>query len=234
MNEITGKSQITLPDIAISRRIIPNDMIRSSLFTISNHNQKRDVLKRQVLYSFSNTEITYTGEELRQDDEDLWLQLIYLASVDKSTTVNCRPYTLIAQLGWPQRPQYKKRLENSLARMSATDLAIKNKAFEKAINLSLVRKFYSNEGSEWKIMLEPEVIKLFGNIGETYSKIHWEQRKKLGPLAKWLHSFYSSHADPAPILVSRIMKLSGSKTKSHRHFKPLLRRALFELTKIGF
>ena len=30
-----------------------------------------------------------------------------------------------------------------------------------------------------------QVMKLFAELGKMYSKVHWEQRKKLKPLAKW-------------------------------------------------
>lgn len=236
--QIDLNEQLALPDMPQTKRFIPNDMIRSSLFTVSNHNRSREYLKQHVLYSFSNTNITYTGEELRQDDEDVWLQLIYLASKRKNTMVAFRPYTFISQLGWPQRPQYKTRLKNSLVRMSATDLTISNTQHKEGLDFSLVRKFsWSEAGAplkEWHIWLEPEIVKLFGRLGQTHSKIHWEQRSKLKPLAKWLHSFYSSHAEPMPILATKLKQLSGSKMKTLRHFKPTLRSALMELHKIGF
>lgn len=236
--DIDLTTDFVLPTIPDQKRVIPNDIIRSSLFTVSNHNRERLNLRNEVLFSFHNTEIFYTGEELRQDDEDVWLQLIYLSSKMQSAEINFKPYTFIGELGWPKRTQYKEKLKASLTRMSATDLKIFNKEFGKGIDLSLVRKFiwYDAESQlkEWRIWLEPEVVKLFSKLGQVYSKIHWEQRKKLNPLAKWLHAFYSSHAEPAPILVSRIMQLCGSKMKAHKHFKQQLRMALLQLCQVGF
>lgn len=230
--------EFALPAIPEKKRVIPNDIIRSSLFTVSNHNRERLNLKNEVLFSFQNTDIFYTGEELRQDDEDVWLQLIYLSSQSQSSEIFFRPYTFMGELGWPKRTQYREKLKASLTRMSATDLKIHNKAYGEGIDLSLVRKFiwYDTGGQlkEWRIWLEPEVVKLFSKLGQVYSKIHWEQRKQLNPLAKWLHAFYSSHAEPAPMLVSRIMQLSGSKMKAHKHFKQQLRIALLQLCQVGF
>lgn len=231
-------SSLTLPHIPELKRVIPNDMIRSSLFTVSNHNRKREYLKNASLCSFRNTEMTYTGEELRQDDEDVWLQLIYLASANALSRVDFKPYGFLREIGWPQTVQYRNKLKGSLARMSATDLSIHNKEFQKGIDLSLVRKFiWSSHGEKlekWQVWLEPEIVKLFTELGRAYSKIHWEQRKKLNPLAKWLHAFYSSHAEPLPIFLGRVMQLSGSKTKNMKHFKPMIRESLLELCQVGF
>ncbi|OGT32624.1 MAG: hypothetical protein A3C44_04510 [Gammaproteobacteria bacterium RIFCSPHIGHO2_02_FULL_39_13] len=228
----------TLPSIPFDKRIIPNEMVRSALFTIGNHNASRPFLKNIKVSSFRSSEIRYTGEELRQDDEDVWLQLIYLASQTQKTEVNFKPYSFLSDMGWAQRTQYRDRLKASLTRMSATSLEIYNHQFEKGIAFSLVRKFewYSDDKklSHWRIWLEPEMVKLYSELGKMYTKVQWEQRKKLGPLAKWLHSFYSSHAEPDPIHLMRLMSLSGSKTKSIKHFKPILRNALKELMIVGF
>ena len=75
---------------------------------------------------------------------------------------------------------------------------------------------------------------MFSSLGSMYSKIQWEERSKLKPLAKWLHAFYSSHAEPEPIHIKKIMQLSGSKTKSFKHFKSNLKSSLKELINIGF
>src|SRR3990167_3011136 len=238
IQEVSLLNQFLLPHIPEGKRIVINDLIRSSLFTVSNHNCKREYLKEKTLYSFYSTEIIFTGEELRQDDEDVWLQLIYSASDAQSDKIHFKPYSFLSQIGWPSRTQYRDRLKDSLTRMSATNLKIYNRDYQQGIGLSLVRRFEWFEGdrklNEWQVWLEPEIVKLFSALGRVYTKIQWDQRKQLKPLAKWLHAFYSSHAEPAPILLSKLKELSGSKTKSFRHFKENIREALFELVQIGF
>ena len=230
--------KLLLPHIPFDKRIIPNDMIRSSLFCVSNHNCKREYLKSKKLCSFHSTEIIYTGEELRQDDEDVWLQIIYTAAQAQSNYTEFRPYTFLSEVGWPKRTQYKDVLKTSLTRMSATTLELYNRDFDKGIGFSLIRKFEWCKNGEklkkWKVWLEPEVVKLFSVLGRMYSKIHWEQRKRLKPLAKWLHAFYSSHNEPEPVHVKRLMQLSGSRMKTLKHFKANLRNSLVELVQVGF
>ncbi len=236
--EAIESDELSLPYIPRDKRIIPNDMIRSSLFSVSNKKIKRQYLRDYKLYSFHSTDLIYTGEELRQDDEDVWLQLIFYASDKKNEYIEFRPYTFLSQIGWPKRTQYKEQLKSSLTRMSSTTLKIFNKDFKQGIGISLVRRFEWIEEDEshriWRVWLEPEIVKLFSLIGSMYTKIHWEQRSKLKPLAKWLHSFYSSHAEPSPVPVYKLMKLSGSKAKAIRHFRENLRNSLLELCQIGF
>jgi hypothetical protein len=226
-----------LPFSPSGKRIIPNDLVRSSLFAVSNHNMKREYIKERELYTFGETKITYTGEELRQDDEDVWLQIIYLVSKTNQNFIEFMPYTIIRYLEWPARTQYRNKLKDSINRMSATNISISNSRLDSGISLSLVRKFIwkgdnGNRLKKWVVWLEPEILKLFE--GMYYSKILWDQRKKLNPLAKWLHSFYSSHAEPFPIKISTIHAACGSKTKEIKHFKACLRNALYELVQVGF
>jgi len=227
----------SFPSVPNGKRIIPNDLIRSSLFTVSNHNQKREYIKERELFTFGQTKITFTGEELRQDDEDVWLQIMYLCSKAKDCNVKFMPYSILSSLNWPARSQYRDKLKNSINRMSATNITLSNTTFSSGITLSLVRKFIWKGDKEeklkkWKVWLEPEMLKLFE--GMLYSKILWEQRTKLNPLAKWLHSYYSSHAEPFTIKVVTIHAACGSKTKALKHFKPMLRNSLHDLVLIGF
>lgn len=232
-----GYAQLSLPKIPQGKRIIPNDLIRSSLFTVVNHKIARGNYKEKEIFAFGNTLINYTGEELRQDDEDVLLQLIQFYSKCSEDSITFLPYTMLRELGWPARTQYRDKLKCSLNRMSATNITIINKVLKEGLSLSLVRKFRwrDDNGSmlkHWAVWLEPEIVKLFSNM--SYSKILWDQRKKLKPLGKWLHSYYTSHAEPYPIKVSTIHKASGSRTKAIKHFKPILRDALVELKMINF
>jgi len=232
-----AKDVTQLPHVPFGKRIVPNDFIRSSLFTVTNHKAKREYIKDRELVTFGDTGITYTGEELRQDDEDVWMQVIQACAQTKSNYVEFAPYTLVRWLGWPSTPQYKEKVKNSISRMVATNINIKNKLVNAGLNLSLVRKFaYKGDTNEflrkWKVWLEPEIIVLFSNMH--YSKILWDQRQKLRPLAKWLHSYYSSHAEPFAIKVATIHNASGSKTKAMKHFRATLRKALIQLVQVRF
>lgn len=233
----TDVLQSLIPYVANDKRIIPNDLIRSSLFTVSNHNKPREYIKDRNLYTFGATKIAYTGEELRQDDEDVWLQIIYLFSRNESDYIEFMPYSLLRELAWPARTQYCEKLKSSITRMSATNVCISNDEVQAGLSISLVRKFMwkQDNGSklkQWRVWLEPEIVKLFD--GMKYSKIMWEQRKILNPLAKWLHAYYSSHAEPFPVKVATLRDACGSKMKTEKHFKAALRRALQDLVSIGF
>lgn len=227
----------SLPQCTSGRRAIPYDFVRSSLFNIANHKTPREFLKEHYLCTFGNTKILYSGEELRQDDEDVWMQIIHIAAKNKTLEVEISPYSFLKQLGWPPKVQYKEKLIKSLSRLVATNLSITNSNLTEGVSLSLIRKFFWKDGEDkamksWRIVVESELVKLFENY--TFVKLFWDHRQKLKPLAKWLHAYYSSHVEPYPVKVQTFHKTTGSKTKLLKHFKENLRKALIELVQVGF
>ena len=52
---------------------------------------------------------------------------------------------------------------------------------------------------------------------------------KASPLAQWLHSYFSTHAQPFPVSVRFLHEKSGSPTKLLKHFKTELKNAFASL-----
>src|SRR5207249_8609745 len=70
---------IQLPTWGDGSRGAPNEILRSALFNARNKKRQREYLEKATIAVIGEGEITYTGRELRQDDETVWLQLIHLA-----------------------------------------------------------------------------------------------------------------------------------------------------------
>lgn len=238
-----------LPLWGSSKRGIPNELVRTSLFNARNRNIKRTYYKNQPLFTASSDiKVSMTGEELRQDDQDVWLQIYHLARKlsNGKEYIEISPYALLKALDWATGKSEYVRLKSHLVRMQASAVVMDsnrvNKQFpehkDRGLTFSLIRKFQyeddpnNEERSIWKIWIEPEMKKLFGDVH--YTKIDWDQRKQLTELAKWLHSFYASHAKPHALKVVTIMSACGSACKTVHHFKETLESALDQLVKIQF
>ena len=234
---VTQADILDFPTVSTHVRVIPNDIIRSALFTVTNSNRTRTYLAQKPIACIGNTKIIYTGEELRQDDEDVWMQLIYLSTNQQGESVSFYPYRLLADLDWPKRTQYKEKLRQILSRLSATEIQIYNTNLKEGYSISLVRKFkwQDREGGllkKWQIWFEKDILDLFQM--NHFSWISWQERKQLPPLAKWLHAFYSSHKEPGPIKVATLHRLCGSKSAKLKHFRADLKKALILLREISF
>jgi len=100
---ITAAVGVQLPLWANSLRCLPNEIFRSALFTARNRRQPRTHYKKAVeIAVIGEGRITYKGEELRQDDETVWLQLIHLAKeYSLGQFVEFTPYSFCKAIGWP-------------------------------------------------------------------------------------------------------------------------------------
>ena len=236
------KSQvpIQMPLWRESKRSAPNEIIRSALFNVRNRQQPKQFFQDEELATIGkDITILYSGPELRQDDEDVWLQALHLArntTITAETSITFTPSSFRKALKWPKTGFYNKKLRECLTRLSTTSLTIHSERFKKGQNLSLVRKFNYEVGGqaldEWELWFEPEIVALFG--GNKYSEIDWGQRLGLPPLAKWVHTFYQSHKNPYPLKVESLMKACGTKAKTLKGFRRSLREALDKLVSIGY
>jgi len=73
-----------------------NEALRCALFNACNRHQRRRYLKQEDLFIISGGgKITYTGEELRQDDGTVYLYLIFLAKrISPGNAVEFTPNSL--------------------------------------------------------------------------------------------------------------------------------------------
>jgi hypothetical protein len=236
-------NQYQLPIWPEKSRGIPNSLARSALFNVANVRKgERESLKRHTVAAMTGINITYTGEELRQDDEDALMQIMHICRVQElGTEVRFTAYSMLTELGWTKNSGSYKRLIDCLDRLKASSLAVTvDLPGGGRINYtgSLIRSFRWRETSndsqmrEWTVLLEKEIIALFEP--SSYSRVDWNIRLSLPPLAKWLHSFFHTHQNPFPFKVETLHRLTGSKIVEMRKFRYKLRLALEELVDRGF
>lgn len=228
-----GSSQ--LPIWPQDLRGLPNAFARSALFNVGNARKgARENLKRHRIAALKGITIEYTGEELRQDDEDVYLQILHIARMHPlGNQVYFTAHSMLTEVGWTKNSASYERLRDCIDRLKASAIAVTvmNAAgMRENYTGSLIRSFRWREAStnaqlkEWEVLLEKEIIALFNPA--SYSRLDWKLRLKLPPLAKWLHTFYHTHSKPYPYTVANLHQLTGSKIPV-----PELRKFRYELKK---
>jgi len=230
---------IQLPIWPETIRGFPSVIARSALFNARRSNTSREMVKELSVSSISGISIKYTGEELRQDDQTVLMQLLHLTQHQPFIeSVQFTPYSFLQSIGWSTSGQQRyDKLFAIMNRLSVTGIHIESKGMFYVG--SLIRKIacIDKETGErlriWTVWLEPEIIDLFKSDG--YCHIAWDQRIALKkPLAQWLQAYYGTHKEPYPIKIETIRDLSGSKTVALKSFRETLKKALDELVKVGF
>jgi hypothetical protein len=238
VEENKSKIPVQLPIWHENRRGMPNTFLRSALFTCRRHNDERDHYNDIKLASTSDFDLFYTGLELSQDDEDLYMEIVHRSRYTPlGEVVTFSGYELLKSLGWGTSSRDYKRLQNGIHRLKGGTLKIVINGV-KGYAGSLIRKYSFDEADtdgriRYKIWLEPELVSQFQD--DNYTQLKYEQRQRLGKanLAKWLHSYYSTHSEPFGLKTLTIRDLSSSDTKSLSRFRYQCKEAHDRLVDVG-
>jgi TrfA protein len=231
---------LQLPLWADALRGLPNEIVRSALFNARNRNLPRSYFEEAEIAVIGGGRITYTGKELRQDDETVWLQLIHLArNKPLGQAIEFTPYSFCKSIGWTIEGRSYLRLRACLIRMKATSLSVYSGRISAGVALSLIREFSWKDVETgrasrlYKVEVHPSLVQLFQ--GDHFTRFEWSQRLSLPDgIATWLHCYLASHRDPYPIKFETIKSGAGITTRRMTRVRELIEKALRELVKVGF
>lgn len=218
-------------------RGFPNVLARSALFRVADKRAERVYLKDVEVFNIGKSKVIYRGLELRQDDADVFLQLVHLAkNQDIGSPIFFTKYAMTKMLQWSQCTSSNERLKEAILRLTSCLLVVESD--EGGFSGRLIDQFVwmndktNTEHQTWKIVLDPKILSMFN--WASYSRVEWEMRMQLTPLEKWLHAYYSSHKKPLPIKVETLYMGCGSTAKNMHSFKQKLGKSMEHLNEVGF
>lgn len=233
--------QLTLPFCSPVQRQVPNEIVRSALFTCCNRNTAREQLKNTQIAVIGDGNIVYRGEELRQDDEVVWMHLLYLArKANLGEALTFVPHGFLHDIHWPTNGAGYTHLRASLDRMKATALTISSSRLGRIVSVSLIRKIeYSTLLGEqkiplrtWRVWIETEMRILFDP--DYLTRVDFQMYLTLrSGIARKLFLYWSSHRSPYPVKTETLMELCHSRT-TRKEFRRLLPDHLQDLVAVGF
>jgi hypothetical protein len=230
---LSALKPVSLPEWPESKRGTPNTFLRSALFSAVQSKDRLD-FKKEVLASQAGIIVTYTGQQLNQEDLTVWETLVHLSREEPMETVcEFTAYEILKVLKLPDNGDSYDRLHDTIIRLVACAVEIRHagSTYTGSLIYSSIR---DDETKFYRIQLSRDLIKLYGKT--EWTAVNWEQRSALRrkPLALALHGYFSTHKKPYPIKIETLLKFSGSRNKILAGFKQKLIKALDELVKIGF
>jgi hypothetical protein len=221
-----------LPNWSDSVRRVPNIALRSALFGAMGKGE-RPYVEQFEIHAQGGSSILYTGVLLDQLDLDVWETVMHIARF-QGLGAECRitAYQLLKALGKTDTGKNRKILSGQLSRMKATALQLR--VGDYSYEGSLINEVYREHGTRTKsyvIRLNPKLLKLFE--GDQFTEVDWSVRQALRgkPIAKWLHGYYASHANPFRLKIETLHRLCGSRAKSLDDFMVDLLKALDSLVR---
>lgn len=217
-------------------RHIPNDYARSSLFTARNKKKPRKTLEGEKLFHYNETvEITYSGIELRADDDELvWQQILYYSQkVPLGEPFEFSVKDLVRDVDWPKNGRNYDRARKCISRLKANEvLALNKKAYGKSESISLIHKYTAINDAEgkptqYRVWISPALIVLFA--GNTFTSHKWEIYRKLSPVARRLADYVESHKHPYPLDILTFRRICDSDDASITSWRQTVRKACAEI-----
>lgn len=236
--EIEASPKI-LPEWIEGKGASPNEIVRSSLFTARNRNKRRAYLKQAEIVVTGGGAILYLGEELRQDDELVWMRLLHLSKGQAlGEPIFFTPYSFLKAIGWRVNNWGYQHLKTCLLRMKATAVQITSSRLHQTVATSLIDyiAMWDPEKqtplAQWEVRISKVMSLLFAD--GAFTLIDLEQRKALPEgIATKLHSYWSSHREPYPVKVATLLQLCASDSEL-RFFRRELKKALNALVEVKF
>lgn len=224
-------------------RAMANEVFRSALFNARNKNVPRRVWrasKPAIIAVLGDGVIEYVGEELRQIEAKVWMQVIHLARMlPPGTPVEFVAAAFCRAIKWPTNKNSYEQLIICLGRMQANSLRIASARLGRGVSLSMIPRFeYMDEATgqrlrRWRVTLAADLVLLFG--GQHVSWLEWQQRLALPDgIATWLHCYYSTHRSPKPETIKDLASGAGLASDNLATLRDSIRRGLDALQKVGF
>lgn len=227
--------QLTLPLWPENCRGVPNAVLRGALFSVS---QRRTIAhERELIATAEGVEIRFTGKRWNQVDLDLLEMLLHLARLQPlGNRVEFSSHSILKELGRGTAGKDHEELKNGIARLTSGVVDVKWTTGEyknKTVGGTLISTYARDDDTGRNVVIfNKKILELYEG---GYTHIRWEERKALGnnSLAKWLHGFYSSHAQPYAYKVDTLRTLCGSTVKRLSEFRRMLQTAFNHLIEVG-
>jgi len=239
-------------------RGIPNELVRCAVFSAKNRKEKRGIYSAKtplVMPVVGGGEVIYIGEELRQDDETVWMQLVHMAKEQRSEEITFTPHSFLKAINWPTNGPSYARLLTSIRRLATSGIEVYSSRFDRGVSTKLIARYEyaKNTNEPWKVRVFDRSDMLLFLFDKLYSRLDWQTRLTLPEgVATWLHGFLSSHREPFDHKVETLAIGAGLTLESAedgqldeggrlarrqerlRDIRKTIRRALAMLQDVGF
>ena len=229
IGKLDKPNQIVLPFWEEPKRAIPSFMFRCALFSAIQSSDRKIYTELTRLASLNDMHVSFQGQQLNQEDLDVFEQIMHMISRQKSITDGCQfsAYTLLKNLEKNNGGEQHKWLKKCIIRLCTAFIEVKYKGIE-VFGTLLIGGERDTDTQHHVLNCNPRMRDLY-DFG--WTKTVWEERQQLRrkPLALWLSGWIASHTQINPMSVEVYKNITGSNNGKIADFSRHLSRALEDL-----
>jgi hypothetical protein len=240
-----GGIALFIPGLNSNTSAMPNRLAESSLFApiAKVAASARTFHRNAVLVSRRNTQITYTGEQLNEEDADIFCQLTALATCsDLDQPVVIERSKFLKSIGRATGKEQYDWLNERIKAFTAATLYIKitspdgktSKNIGSEESLHLIDKYKLNEDGKYTFSLDKRWAELYGN--NEFSLWDKSARMDIGrnqTLAKHFQRLVATSSDQKQTYSLQFLKDRAQYKGRMRDFRTSVDSALLELIRVG-
>jgi hypothetical protein len=235
-------AQMFLPGMDEFMRAMPNHIARSSLFAPVARGRKK-IHKDTVLVSRGDALIKFWGEQLDEEQADVWMQAMHEAiKIPLGEAVIINRAAFLKAIGRNTSGENYKWLHRSMEALAFAMLVIEvtkdgkpKLAIGKTRAIHMIDGFdYDDETEAYTLRVDPRWRAMYRN--REFTLIDWEKRLKFGPrqdMAKALQRLVATSTDPVQRYGLDWLKKKLEYTGRLRDFKDALEKAMRELERMA-
>lgn len=217
-----------------NQRGTPNSFLRSALFA-AVQGKDRAWFKNEVLASQKGITVTFTGQQLNQEDLTVWESLIHLVRERPLGAVYpLSAHSILQCAGLHTGNSQHKQLHDCLRRLTAGFVEIRQEGRAQYMGHLINSVLKKEISSHYEIEVNKTLIALYSAKQWTPIDVNQRQLLRNKPLALALHAHYSTHEAPYTYKLETLSAYIGSKNKDIYSFKQQLKKALQQLVDISF
>ncbi|WP_028449684.1 plasmid replication initiator TrfA [Chitinibacter tainanensis] len=159
-----SKGPKQLPLFGEKYAVAPNEFGRAALFKVRNNKEPRQRYDDSVVFTAGNHRILFSGEELRDDDDQLvWYSILRLAQAsgqDLREPFEVTGWQLLHDLKWGNDGKSYRRLRACIKRLRRASLTVHSPKFDgvsesKSLDFNMIRKYEFGDGISHEAENEP-------------------------------------------------------------------------------
>lgn len=198
-------------------RLAPNCILRSSMFAAIPPWQARpgctDYKMLHIATTKEATALQSYGDRLDQADLDVLLAVFAEFALCESVTddpvlsIEAPLAGLLAATGRQDGGKNRLWLHQAIERLNKARISLENEKAGICVTCQALIHATPVSKTRYEFTLPDEIRQLFDS---GFAGVHWQQRRQLSHLGKWLHAYYSTHKSlPLRMGAKLLGKLSG-------------------------
>lgn len=223
--DVIQQKQYRFPFGEAGRRIMPTDLNKTSLFHVGSNNSPRRMCRGELLGRIGGVTALYWGEELRHDDEQVFMQLIHVANGRypyEQFEISNLPFFRGTRNGVSRVLSGKDtdNVLNCLHRLRGGHLALYGQR-KSYVTLNLIAGLGGLE-SNHEVWLDPLIVLLFSSFTSMDSTQLFATRGIARQLLKYLSTIPENVPQVHPIKVMSLFELCyGTLETIERHYREI-------------